>query len=36
MAQVKGQLGVVVKVKVGAKVKDRVKNRLMFKIKKLD
>lgn len=36
MAQVKGQLGAVVKVKVGAKVKDRVKNGLTFKIKKLD
>jgi len=29
MAQVKGQLGVVVKVKAGAKVKDRVKNGLI-------
>lgn len=36
MAQIKGQLGIVVKVKAGAKVKDRVKNGLMFKIKKLD
>ena len=36
MAQVKSQLGAVVKVKAGAKVKGRVKNGLVFKIKKLD
>lgn len=36
MAQVKGQLGVVVKGKVGAQGERQGQNGLMFMIKKLD